>query len=102
METQVDVVTITERTIMEGTPKDPKFMESVNIAAAQASADNVDWLMEDADHNKEKMLKLKANLVKTNEEGIELKRKYDAILFEKESVKNEYPIIEMEKDALDV
>ena len=41
-------------------------------------------------------------MVKTNEEGIELKRKYDAILFEKESVKNEYPIIEMEKDALDV
>ena len=39
-------------------------MALVNIASAQASADNVDWLIDDVERNKEKMLKLKDNLVK--------------------------------------
>ena len=43
------MVTVIENTIMEGTHKDPKFMASVNIAAAQASIDNVDQLMEDVE-----------------------------------------------------
>ena len=80
MGSQVDVVTVTENTIMEGTHKKPKFMASVNVAVSQASADNVVQLMENVEHQKEKMLKLKDTLVKTRGEGIELKRKHEAIL----------------------
>ena len=73
----------TENTIMEGTHKDPKFMASMNIEFAQANADNIDHFMENVEHHKEKMLKLKDTLVKTRGEGIELKRKHEAILLEK-------------------
>ena len=52
MGTQADIVTVTENTIMEGTHNDPKFMALVNVAAAQASADNVDRLMDDVERNK--------------------------------------------------
>ena len=48
------------------------------------------------------MLKLKDNLVKMWGEGIELKRKHDAILTEKERPLNGYRIMEIEKDALNV
>ena len=40
-------------------------MASIRIAAAQAKNDNVDRLVDDVERNKEKMLKLKDNLVKT-------------------------------------
>ena len=40
--------------------------------------------MENVEHQKEKMLKLKDTMVKTRGEGIELKRKHEAILLEKE------------------
>ena len=64
MGTQVDVVTVIENTIMEGTHKDPKFMALVNIAVAQANTGNVDRLINDVKRNKENMLKLKDNMVK--------------------------------------
>ena len=64
MVTHVDVVTVTKNTIMEGTHKDPKFTSSVNIAISQANADNFDKLMNDVERNKEKIFKLKDNLVK--------------------------------------
>ena len=64
MGTQVDVVTIMENKIMEGTHKDLKFTASVNIAASKASVYNVNRLMDDMEGNKEKILKLKDNLVK--------------------------------------
>ena len=83
MGTQDDVVTVTENTIMEGTDKDPKSMDLVNIETSQVGADNVDRLIDDVYRNKEKMLKLKDNLVKMQGEGIELKRKHDAILSKK-------------------
>ena len=102
MGTQADIVIVTESTIMEGTHKDPKFMATVNIAAAQANIDNADQLINDVERNKEKMLKLKDNMVKTRGEGIELKRKYDSILSEKERIINEYQKMEIEKDALNV
>ena len=79
MGTQADVVTVTKSTIMEGTHKYPKFMASMNIVAAPANI-NVDWLIDDVERNKEKMLKLKDNLVKTRGEGIDLKRTYDSFL----------------------
>ena len=61
---------VTKNTIMEGTHKEPIFMASVNVTVSQASADNVVLLMENVEHQKEKMLKLKYNLVKTRGEGI--------------------------------
>ena len=84
MVTQSNVVTITENAIMEGTHKDPKFMALVNITFSQDSGDNVDMLLNDVEGNKEKMLKLKYNLVKMQGEGIELERKDDDILYEKD------------------
>ena len=63
MGTQDDVVTITESTIMEGTHKDLLFMSSINVAATPASTDNVDWFMEDVECTKDKLLKLKDNMV---------------------------------------
>ena len=71
---QDDVVTVTEDTMMEGIHKDLKFMASVNIADAQASADNIDRLMEDVERNKEKMFKLKDSVVKLQGEGILLEK----------------------------
>ena len=69
MGTQDDMVTITKNTIMEGTHKNPKFMALVNVLASQASTNNVDRLMDDVERNKEKMPKLKDNLVKHEEKG---------------------------------
>ena len=74
------MVIVTKNTIMEGTHKEPNLMASVNIAAAQASTNNVDQLMENVEHHKEKMLKLKDTLVKTRGDSVELKRNHDAIL----------------------
>ena len=74
------MVTVTENTVMEGTHKDPKFMASMNIAATQGSTDDVDQLMENVEHHKEKIIKLKDNLVKTRGEDIELKRKHETTL----------------------
>ena len=65
MGTYDDTVTMTKNTIMEGTHKDPNFMASVNIVAGQDSADKIDQLMENVEHHKKKMLKLKYSLVKT-------------------------------------
>ena len=94
MVTQTNVLTVMENTIMEGTNKDPKFTASVNMAASQASVDNVYRLMNNVEQNKEKMLKLKDNLVKMWGEGIELKRQHDSILSKKERLLNEYQNLE--------
>ena len=45
--------------------------------------------MNEVERNKEKMLKIKDNLVKMRGEGIELKRKHDSILSKKKLL-NEY------------
>ena len=46
---QPDVVTVTKKTVMQGTNQDPIFLASVNIAVAQANADNVGKLVEDVE-----------------------------------------------------
>ena len=61
--TQPDVVTVTEKSVMQGTNQDPVFLASVNIVASQANADNVGKLVEDVEHYKERMLKRKKTLV---------------------------------------
>ena len=90
MGTQDDAVKVTEETIMEGTHKDPKFMALVNITTAQSSANNIDRLMDEVEHNKEKMFKLKDSLVKLRGKGICLKRKNGAILSSKERLLGDY------------
>ena len=66
--TQDDMAIITENIIMEGTHKEPKFTASVNIVVSEANTDNVDILMNGVEQNKEKMFKLKDNLVKVQGE----------------------------------
>ena len=66
---QPDVVIVTEKTVIDGTNKDPKFLAFVSIAAAQYDVDNVDKLVEDTEHYKEKMIKMKDTLVKERGEG---------------------------------
>ena len=50
-------------------------MES--IAAVQSNIDNVSKMVEDAEHYKERMLKMKETLVKERGEVKELKRKHE-------------------------
>ena len=55
---------VTDKAVMQGTNQDPEFLASVNIAAAQANADNVGKLVEDVEHYKQRMHKMKNTLVK--------------------------------------
>ena len=64
------------------------------MTSLQASVDNIDRLMEDMERNKEKMFKLKDSVVKLQWEEIDLKRKHDAILSEKERLQMDYQALE--------
>ena len=46
------MVTVAEKTILEGTNQDPKFLESVSIAVVQTNTDNVEKLVEYVEHYK--------------------------------------------------
>ena len=94
---QLDVFTVTENTIMQGTNEDPQF-----LASAQPNADNVNKLVGDAEHYKERMLKMKDTLVKEREERRELKWKNEATFSEFERLQKDYQYLELEKDALDI
>ena len=61
---QPDVVTVTKKTTMQTTNEDPQFLASVRIPAMQAHADNVNKLVGDVEHYKERMLNMKGTLVK--------------------------------------
>ena len=50
--------------VAEGTNTYPNLLAYVNIESAQANTDNVNKLVEDAEHYKERMLKMKDTLVK--------------------------------------
>ena len=78
--TQPNTITVTEKTIVEKTNQDPKFLASISVVTAQVNADNVEKLMEDAYHYKEKMIKMEDTLIKEIGEGQELKRKHEATL----------------------
>ena len=78
--TQPNAIIVTEKTIVEKTNQDPKFLASISVVTAQVNADNVEKLMEDAYHYKEKMIKMEDTLIKEIGEGQELKRKHEATL----------------------
>ena len=78
--TQPNMITVTEKTIVEKTNQDPKFLASISVVTAQVNADNVEKLMEDAYHYKEKMIKMEDTLIKEIGEGQELKRKHEESL----------------------
>ena len=56
--------------------------------------------MEDADHYKENMIKMKDSLIKERGEGRELKRKHEETLSEFERLQKKYQYLETDKDAL--
>ena len=58
--------------------------------------------MEEVERNKEKMFKLMDILVKLRGDGIDLKRKYYAIISEKEWLLGDYQTLETDKEALDM
>ena len=99
---QPNVVTVTEKTVMQGTNEDPQFLASVSITSTQYNADNVNKLVGDVEHYKEIMLKMKDTLVKERGEGWELKRKHEAITYEFERLQKAYQALELEKEALDI
>ena len=88
--TKPDVITVTEKTIVKKTNQDPKLLALVRVATIQANANKVDILMEDPEHHKENMLKMKDTLVKERGEGLTLKRKHEATLSEFERLQKEY------------
>ena len=51
--------------------------------------------MEDVDHYKEKMIKMKDTLIKERGEGRELQRKHEATLLEFERIQKEYQGLEL-------
>ena len=70
-------VMVTERTVMQGTDEDPQLLAMASMATVQANANNVNKLVEDVEHYKQRMLKMKETLVKERGEGQDLKRKHD-------------------------
>ena len=69
---------------------DPKFLATISVAAVQPNVDNVEKSMEDVDHYKEKMIKMKDTLIKERGEGQELKRKHEANISELERLQKAY------------
>ena len=55
---------VTDNTVMQGTNEDPQFLASVSIESVQANADNVNKLVGDVEHYKERMLNMKVTLIK--------------------------------------
>ena len=93
---------MTEKNVVEKTNQDPKLISSVNVAAAQANTDNIDKLMEGADHYKEKIIKMKDTIIKERGEGRDLKRKHETTLSEFERLQKAYQYLESIKDAMDI
>ena len=85
---------------MQGTNEDPQLLAMASIAATQTNKDNVSKLVEDVEHYKERMLKMKETLVKERGDGEELKRKHDDTFSEFERLKKAYQALESENDAL--
>ena len=95
------MVTVIEKTIMQGTNEDPQFLASVSIESTRANADNVNKLVGDAKYYKERMIKIKNTLFKERGEGRDLKRKHEATLSEFERLQKAYQALELEKEALE-
>ena len=93
---------MTEKTIMQGTNRDPQFLAFVTITVVQANADNVDKLVGDDEHYKERMINMKDTLVKERGEGRELNRKHEATISKKESIQKEHQYLETNKGALEL
>ena len=93
-------VMVTEKTVMQGTNEDPQLLAMENIEVEQYNAYNVSKLVEDDEHYKERMLKMKETLVKERIEGKDLKIKHDDTFSEFESLKKGYQVLESDKDAL--
>ena len=93
-------IMVTEKTIVYGTDKDPRFLAKVGVASALANEDNVDKIMTDLEQYKKKVVQMKETLKKERGEGQSLKRKHEDILSEIEKSKEACQTLQSDKDAL--
>ena len=87
---------ITDKAVMVGTDKDPKFVIRAGRTAIDATEDNVDRMMKEIDSTKKTSAQLKDTLRKEREDGNRLKRKYEHVLKEMEATKSEIHAIQQE------
>ena len=87
---------ITDKAVMVGTDKDPRFVIRAGRAAIDATEDNVDRMMKEIDSTKKNSSQLKDTLRREREEGNRLKRKYEHVLKEMEATKSEIHAIRQE------
>ena len=85
---------ITNKAVMVGTDKDPKFVIRAGRAAIDATEDNVDQMMKELDSTKKTSAQLKDTLRREREESNRLKRKYEHALKEVEVTKHEIHAIQ--------
>ena len=90
---------ITNKAVMVGTDKDPKFVIRAGRAALDATKDNVDQMMKEMDSTKKTSAQLKDTLRREREESNRLKRKYEHALKEVEVTKHEIHVIQQEAQA---
>ena len=57
-------IMVTEKTVLQGTNKDPKLLAMAGVATTLDNVDNVEKLVEDVDQYKEKMSQMKETLRK--------------------------------------
>ena len=87
---------ITDKALMVGTDKDPRFVIRAGKAAIDATEDNVDRMMKEIDSTKKNSSQLKDTLRREREEGNRLKRNYAHVLKEMEAMKREIHAIQQE------
>ena len=90
---------ITNKAVMVGSDKDPKFVIRAGRAAIDATEDNVDQMMKEIDSTKKTSAQLKDTLRREREESNRLKRKYEHALKEVEVTKHEIHAIQQEAQA---
>ena len=87
---------ITDKAMMVGTDKDPRFTRMAGKATIHASEDNIDRMMIEIESSKKNSAQLKDTLRREREEGNRMKRKYEHVLKEMEATKNEIHAIQQE------
>ena len=66
---QPDVVIVIEKTIMQGTNQDPIILVSIKFSTPQYNVDNVGQAVQYVENYKQRMCKMKRNLVKERGKG---------------------------------
>ena len=80
---------ITDKAVMVGTDKDPRFVIRAGKAAIHATEENIDRMMIEIESSKKTSAQLKDTLRREREDGNRLKRKYEQVFKEMEATKSE-------------